>query len=88
MLDKTSAAHALSGAPRLTIAESRQDGWANDARDDAMLRSWVESYLMRGHDDLGRTGAVCPFTKQAAKLDTVRLAVSRATPTTRTRRLP
>lgn len=79
MLDKITAAHALSGAPRLTIAESRQNGWADD---DAMtlLRSWVETYLMRGHDDLGRTGAVCPFTKQAARLDTVRLSISRATP--------
>ena len=43
-----------------------------------LLLDWVETYLMAGHPDLGRTGAVCPFTKQAAKLDTVRLAVSPA----------
>ncbi len=77
MLDKTSPANALSGAPRLTIEESRSGAWGDDPA-MTTLRGWVESYLMRGHADLGRTGAVCPFTKQAAKIDTVRLAVSRA----------
>lgn len=42
----------------------------------ATLLSWVEDYLMRGHADLGRPGAVCPFTRQAARLDTVRLGIS------------
>lgn len=42
----------------------------------ASLLAWVGDYLMKGNPDLGRTGAVCPFTKQAAKLDTVRLAIS------------
>lgn len=42
------------------------------------LLGWVENYLMATHPDLGRTGAVCPFTKQAAKIDTVRLGISRA----------
>jgi acetyl esterase/lipase len=46
----------------------------------AGLLGWVEGYLMAGHADLGRTGAVCPFTRQAAKLDTVRLGVSEARP--------
>lgn len=46
----------------------------------ATLLGWVEGYLMGGHADLGRSGAVCPFTRQAAKLDTVRLAVSPAGP--------
>lgn len=77
MLDKTAAADAISAASRLTIAQSREGAWASDS---AMitLRGWVEAYLMQGHADLGRPGAVCPFTKQAAKLDTVRLAISRA----------
>jgi acetyl esterase/lipase len=44
------------------------------------LLGWVEGYLMAAHADLGRTGAVCPFTRQAAKLDTVRLGVSEAGP--------
>lgn len=77
MLDKTAAANAISDAPRLTIAQSLEGAWAVDA-DMTVLRDWTESYLMRGHADLGRTGAVCPFTKQAAKIDTVRLAISRA----------
>lgn len=42
------------------------------------LLGWVESYLMNGHDDLGRTGAVCPFTRQSARLDMVRLAICEA----------
>jgi hypothetical protein len=46
----------------------------------ADLLAWVEGYLMAAHADLGRTGAVCPFTRQAAKLDTVRLGVSEAGP--------
>jgi len=44
----------------------------------AVLLTWIHSYLMASNADLGRTGAVCPFTKQAAKLDTVRVAVSLA----------
>lgn len=79
MLEKTAAADATSAAPRLTIAEARSGVWADDA-DMATLLGWTENYLMQGHADLGRTGAVCPFTKQAAKLDTVRLAISHASP--------
>jgi hypothetical protein len=75
MLDRI--ADSGAAAARLTIAAARSGVWAED---DAMVRllGWVESYLMQGHPDLGRTGAVCPFTKQAAKLDTVRVAVSHA----------
>ncbi|NVD40854.1 hypothetical protein HT585_18435 [Ensifer sp. HO-A22] len=53
------------------------DGASQDSH-IARLLDWVESYLMNSHPDLGRTGAVCPFTRQAAKIDTVRLAVSHA----------
>jgi hypothetical protein len=35
---------------------------------------------MAGHAELGRTGAVCPFTRQAARLDTARLATCAAGP--------
>ena len=44
----------------------------------AMLTGWVEHYLMAPHADLGRTGAVCPFTKLSAKLDAIRIGVSPA----------
>lgn len=76
MLD-TPAAAQFASAPRLTMAQARIGAWADDAA-MTTLADWVESYLMRAHPDLGRTGAVCPFTKQAAKIDTVRLAISRA----------
>ncbi|HEV7261303.1 MAG TPA: hypothetical protein VGN82_26225 [Bosea sp. (in: a-proteobacteria)] len=46
----------------------------------ATLIGWVEGYLMSPHTDLGRTGAVCPFTRQAANLDAVRMVVSNAGP--------
>ncbi|RDJ20571.1 hypothetical protein DWF00_07995 [Bosea caraganae] len=64
----------------LTLAEARAR--CVDSRETALstLLDWVETYLMSGHVDLGRTGAVCPFTRQAAKLDTARLAISNAGP--------
>ena len=48
------------------------------AADMDVLIDWVESSLKRSPADLGRTGAVCPFTKQAAKIDAVRVAISPA----------
>jgi hypothetical protein len=33
---------------------------------------------MSDHAELGRTGAVCPFLKQASRLDTLRLGISQA----------
>lgn len=77
MLDNPAAAQSTATAPRLTMTQAREGVWAGDAAMQALV-GWVESYLMRGHAELGRTGAVCPFTKQAAKIDTVRVAVSRA----------
>jgi hypothetical protein len=69
---------AASGA-LLSFAEAKaRSGAAEPAL--ATLLGWVEDYLMRGHADLGRTGAVCPFTRQAARLDTVRLAICEAGP--------
>lgn len=66
--------------PAQAVLRTMTDARADAASDAAMatLVGWVESYLMRDHADLGRTGAVCPFTKQASKIDTVRLAISEA----------
>jgi hypothetical protein len=74
MLDKVAPKSETTAL--LPVAQAR----ANAATDPAMemLLGWVESYLMRDHPDLGRTGAVCPFTRQAAKMDTVRLAICHA----------
>lgn len=65
----------------MTLAAARARS-ADQADGSALstLLGWVESYLMSAHADLGRTGAVCPFTRQAAKLDTARLAISQAGP--------
>ena len=73
-------AEALPREPQLlTFAEARSRcAGADPAQPLAVLHRWVEHYLMSPHADLGRPGAVCPFTRQAAKLDTVRLAISTA----------
>jgi hypothetical protein len=80
MLQNT--ARSAAAVPFLTMPEAIGREAADPAGNAALstLRGWVESYLMRAHPDLGRTGAVCPFTRQAAKLDTVRLAISEAAP--------
>jgi hypothetical protein len=43
-----------------------------------ILADWVRGYLMRPHPDLGRPGAVCPFTPAAARLDAIRVGSSPA----------
>ena len=42
------------------------------------LTHWTRTFLMSTHPDLGRTGDVCPFTAQGARLDTLRYGVSLA----------
>lgn len=78
MLDRVAAAGPAAGVTMMTVTEARAAAAADPAM--ATLLAWVENYLMAAHPDLGRTGAVCPFTKQAAKIDTVRLAISHAGP--------
>lgn len=74
--DTADTSHAL-----LTFTAARERCAGPDAGTPlATLLGWVEGYLMSAHDDLGRSGAVCPFTRQAAKLDTVRLAICEAGP--------
>ncbi|WID94326.1 hypothetical protein QO058_15790 [Bosea vestrisii] len=79
MLDKV----ARTGEARdalLTFAQAHADIAAEPQTNAALatLLNWVESYLMREHLDLGRTGAVCPFTRQAARIDTARVAICTA----------
>lgn len=62
----------------LAVARARCDQSGSDAL--STLIGWVEGYLMEAHPDLGRKGAVCPFTRQAARLDTVRLGICEASP--------
>lgn len=42
----------------------------------ATLVQWVNSYLMNPHPDLGRGGAVCPYTRLAKRNDTIRFRIS------------
>jgi hypothetical protein len=76
MLDKV--AGPASTDALLTMPQARDAARADEAW--STLTGWVDGYLMSAHPDLGRTGAVCPFTRQAGKIDTVRLAVSHAGP--------
>jgi hypothetical protein len=45
----------------------------------AAVAAWMRAYLMRPHPDLGRPGAVCPYTPLAAKADLALIGVSEAT---------
>lgn len=38
---------------------------ADHCEDAAVLRGWINDYLIRPHADLGRVGPVCPFVKHA-----------------------
>ncbi|MGX1790153.1 DUF6875 domain-containing protein [Bosea sp. NPDC055332] len=81
MLDRV-ARTAQARDALLSFAQARADIAADPAANAALatLLGWVEAYLMREHPDLGRTGAVCPFTRQAARIDTARLAICSANP--------
>jgi len=46
---------------------------------DQIVANWVRSYLMRPHAELGRSGAVCPFTPISARLNTLLVGFSHAT---------
>jgi hypothetical protein len=80
-MTKTDAATDPSaGSLLLTLPEARQSAEREPEAPLANLLGWVEGYLMGAHADLGRPGAVCPFTRQAARLDTARVAISAAGP--------
>ena len=50
-------------------------GEASDAP-ARLLADWVRDFLTRPHPDLGRPGHVCPFTAQAARLDSIRIGIA------------
>jgi hypothetical protein len=76
MLDIPAARAAAAETALLTFEEAGRQAPA--AGPMALLHEWVETYLMRPHPDLGRTGAVCPFTRQAGRLDTIRMTICEA----------
>lgn len=51
---------------------------ANDAL--VSLSQWLRDYAMSDNADLGRSGTVCPFAKQASKLDTLLVGINLAGP--------
>jgi len=55
---------------------------ASDAHDGALaiLSNWIADYPMNDHAELGRIGAVCPFVRQASRLEIMRVGVSQAGP--------
>lgn len=61
-----------------TYRDSRRPVASSEAL--AVLSDWLSDYAMSDHVELGRTGTVCPFVKQASKLDTLRLGISLAGP--------
>ncbi len=62
----------------LTCSEARRR--AAEGGDLATLHQWLDTYPMNPHPDLGRTGAVCPFTRMARRIDAMRVAICRAMP--------
>src|SRR5690349_880787 len=58
----------------LTLEQAGSTAIANSALQT--LLEWLADYPVHPHRDLGRAGVVCPFTRPAQKLDTIRVAVS------------
>ena len=68
--------------PLLSFADIARGDFGDAGEDSAQtygtLLHWTRSFLMSAHPDLGRTGDVCPFTAQGARIDTLRFGVSLA----------
>jgi hypothetical protein len=41
----------------------------------ATLLDWLQTYPVNGHDQLGRAGVVCPFTRPSSRLNAMRVRV-------------
>lgn len=66
--------------PRIPVAEAlRGGGAAGEAYDEAAratllaMARYVAGFLTSAHPELGRSGAVCPFARQAADAQLIRL---------------
>jgi hypothetical protein len=65
-----------TGVPVLNLL-GFDEAEASDAEPSVRtVASWVRTYLMRPHADLGRAGHVCPFTAQSARLSLIRIGAS------------
>src|SRR5688572_27398094 len=72
------ATPARTESDLLTYSEAR--ALAAQGGDIQTLFGWLDTYPMYSHPELGRTGAVCPFTRMARKLDAMRVSICRAAP--------
>jgi len=61
-----------------TYDEARAAAKPGDAM--STLLDWLAAYPMNNHAELGRSGAVCPFVKQASRLKTLRVGICPAGP--------
>ncbi len=64
--------------PLYTYEEAHHSELADGAL--ASLSEWLRDYAMSDHAELGRSGTVCPFVKQAAKLETLRVGINLSGP--------
>ena len=65
-----------------TLALRKLSAFPPDAEPDGaagQVAAWMRAYLMRPHPDLGRSGAVCPYTPLAARADLALIGSSEAT---------
>src|SRR5215470_7840663 len=74
MLDKRASSIIETDTGLLTQAQAQAIAVPGSAMHT--LLGWLATYPVSPHPDLGRAGVVCPFTRPARKLDTIRLAVS------------
>lgn len=65
--------HSIAAFPEAAASEPRAE---TDYA--ARIADWMRAFLMRPHPDLGRVGAVCPYTAIAARADLIRIAWSPA----------
>lgn len=65
-----------------TVLYKHGDALRSEAADGALasLSEWLRDYAMSDHAELGRSGTVCPFVKQASKLDTLLVGINLAGP--------
>lgn len=68
-------ASRASPSPLLDIGAAHAE--AADVPEFSVLLRWLDSHIASPHPDLGRVGAVCPYTRRAARREAIRLAVSR-----------
>jgi hypothetical protein len=68
------ALHPETDSGLLTLEQARSA--ASPGNPLNTLLDWLDAYLVSPHPDLGRAGVVCPFTRPARTLGTIRVAVN------------